>query len=120
MVLGFKPQFVQPILNGTKIHTIREDKHDRWKPGMTIHFATGVRTKKYKQFKEKFCVSIQSIEIKFKEDFLSVYINGISMHGMSFLKTISKNDGFESEWDFLKFFKDGFKGKIIHWTNFKY
>lgn len=47
MILGFKPQFVQPIIDRTKIHTIREDKHNRWVPGKVIHMATGVRTKSY-------------------------------------------------------------------------
>lgn len=63
MVIGFKEQFVYKILNGTKIHTIREDKHDRWRPGMTMHMATGVRTKNYKQFHEDNCTSVQEISI---------------------------------------------------------
>lgn len=50
MILGFKKQFVPKIKFGTKIHTIREDKHNRWKVGNKMHMAIGVRTKKYKQF----------------------------------------------------------------------
>lgn len=33
--------FEAKIKAGTKIHTIREDEHDRWKPGMAIHFWIG-------------------------------------------------------------------------------
>jgi hypothetical protein len=36
MILGFKPCFVAPILAGTKIHTIRDDPHNRWKAGREI------------------------------------------------------------------------------------
>ncbi len=63
MIIGFKPQFVDPILNGTKIHTIRLDPYERWKPGMKMHMATGVRTKHYKQFAEKICVGVSFIHI---------------------------------------------------------
>ena len=41
MILTFKERFVEPILNSTKIHTIREDKYNRWKKGMKIHFWCG-------------------------------------------------------------------------------
>lgn len=67
MVLGFKPQFVQKILNKSKIHTIREDSNDRWKAGRKIQMATGVRTKNYNKFAETDCISTQKIEIKWKE-----------------------------------------------------
>lgn len=33
--------FEAKIKAGTKIHTIRDDVHDRWKPGMPIHFWIG-------------------------------------------------------------------------------
>ncbi len=39
MILGFKEQFVEKIQNGIKKHTIRADKNNRWRDGMTIHFA---------------------------------------------------------------------------------
>lgn len=41
MILSFKKQFLDPIITGSKIHTIRADKPNRWKPGNKIHFATG-------------------------------------------------------------------------------
>jgi len=36
-----------------KIHTIR--KGNRWRAGVKIHFATGVRSKGYRQFAEAVC-----------------------------------------------------------------
>jgi len=33
---------------------------------------------------------------------------------------LAKNDGFEGIEDFFKWFNEDFKGKIIHWTNYKY
>lgn len=50
MILSFKPQFRQKILDGTKIHTIRDDPNDRWQAGKIIHAATGVMTKNYDCF----------------------------------------------------------------------
>lgn len=81
MVIGFKPQFVEPIIFCNKIHTIREDKHNRWKPGMTMHFATGVRTKNYKCFHIDTLVSIQKIEIKYynnNSSYPAVIIDGVN------------------------------------------
>lgn len=51
-------------LHGQKPHSIREDKTNRWKPGMKIHFTTGSRSKNYKCFAESKCISTQVIEIK--------------------------------------------------------
>ena len=112
MVLSFKPQFVEPILNGTKVHTIREDSFNRWKNGMKIHFATGVRTKEYKQFKSGFCMGIQSIEI----DFPRVRVDGMDLIFSKRL-SLAKDDGFNGLQDFFEWFNKPFKGKIIHWTN---
>ena len=61
MILSFKPQFVPKILDGTKKHTIRADKHNRWHNKMTIHFATGVRTPQYEKFDEKTCCATINI-----------------------------------------------------------
>ena len=122
MVLSFKQQFISPITEGTKIHTIREDKHNRWKPGQIIHGATGVRTKNYNQFFEDVCQSVQTIEIKWKDDYLNnvkVIIDGRELNLDEKVK-IAKNDGFKNLFDFFLWFDENFKGKIIHWTNFKY
>lgn len=63
MILSFNKKFKEPIETGTKIHTIRLDKPNRWRAGKTIHFATGIRTKNYDNFKVGRCMSIQYIKI---------------------------------------------------------
>ena len=130
MIIGFKEQFRAPILASTKIHTIREDKHDRWHAGRIMHMATGVRTKRYECFKEAVCISIQDIEITY-DDCIVVSIDGktfalLTKYDEAFdigerkLQALARNDGFESITDFLSFFKGDFTGKIIHWTDLKY
>lgn len=123
-----------------KIHTIREDQFNRWKPGMKIHHAYGVRTKNYDCFAESQCEGIQSIEIEYLEDievfsflvaerilsydeylYKRVRVN-IGGHYVSerTVKELARNDGFSSLIDFFRWFNKPFKGKIIHWTYLRY
>lgn len=117
MILGFKPQFVPLILAGTKIHTIREDKQRRWYVGNTIHFATGVRTKKYKCFKEEFCTRVQDIIISRK--FVRIIVDGRMLSDQE-INMLAVSDGFKHAEDFFRWFNYDFQGKIIHWTHTKY
>ena len=135
MVIGFKPQFVEPILNGSKVHTFRKGK--RWRAGMKIHMATGVRTENYKQFNHYFfypelekCISTQDYKFEFhenlKERFMSLTIDGKDMSENE-IKRISYLDGFKNVTDFVNFFyqrrdkkTNTHEGQIVHWTNLKY
>ena len=36
------------------------------------------------------------------------------------IELLAKHDGFNSMEDFFKWFDKDFKGKIIHWTDFRY
>jgi len=126
MVLGFKNQFVDAIKNGTKLHSIREDKHGRWNIGRTIHMATGVRTTLYNQFDTGMCISIQKIEIVWHEcidpgegKLFEVYVDGKVLN-LAQLLQLSKNDGFKSLSHFKEWFNKDFIGKIIHWTDLRY
>jgi len=119
MILGFKIQFKDLILSGSKIHTVRGDKHDRWQPGKIIHFVIGARTKNYNQFKIGKCISTQFISIEKKEFGQEIGIDGQYLFP-SEMMTLAKNDGFDSIERFLDFFPGDFSGKIIHWTDFKY
>lgn len=125
MVLGFKEIFKEPILSGTKIHTIREDKSNRWQNGKTIHMATGIRTKNYSQFHIAQCISIQNIMIKWYSHFgdwrgdTLTFIDGIAVTG-DIVESIAKNDGFMNPEDFFRWFHSDFYGKIIHWSKKKY
>jgi hypothetical protein len=136
MILGFKPQFKEPILKGTKKHSIRIDKHNRWIPGRQIQFATGVRTKKYNEFKEGWCRSTQSIEIGYKSDgnkivWIDDYIFYCSVktckkclasspERRKQMLTLAQNDGFINIMHFFFWFNKDFTGKIIHFTDLKY
>ena len=87
MILGFKTQFPDKtptffpekilactfrdnsfyLMHRPKKHTIRSGQ--RWKAGMPIHMATGVRSKAYRQFNKNVpglnkVISVQKIQIK--------------------------------------------------------
>ena len=136
MTLGFKTQikgkptgFVDKILAGEKVTTIREDKKNRWKPKTKIHFATGVRTKNYKQFAEGECTKVEQIAIRYLQPTRKtfgeskkidnalhephVYVNGDEIKGDK-LEKLAKEDGFDSVENFFEWFKGDFIGKIIH------
>uniref|UniRef100_A0A6M3KXB8 Uncharacterized protein n=1 Tax=viral metagenome TaxID=1070528 RepID=A0A6M3KXB8_9ZZZZ len=121
MILGFKEQFVKKIKSGYKIHTIRADKHGRWKEGNTIHFATGVRTKMYKQFGGGVCRGVQKIKISYKcVRGITVWIDDKVLAQTVELQRLARNDGFNSLAEFVKWFNKDFEGKIIHWTKYRY
>lgn len=127
MILGFKKQFTDKILSGEKIHTIREDKKNRWEKGNIIHFANDIRTKNYNCFKIGECISTQKVKIihhrgrggsKYNLT-IDVIVDGSYISEDEIIK-LSKNDGFYLFSGFLDLFNKDFEGKIIHWTNFKY
>lgn len=123
MILSFKKQFKPKILSGEKIHTIREDKHDRWKAGRVMQQATGARTKKYKCFNETFCTGTQIIEITWVKHGVGramiVKIDGRQL-SVKELHELSVNDGFDLFHYFVEWFHQDFIGKIIHWTDKRY
>lgn len=121
MILGFKKQFVDKIKkHKTKIHTIREDNHNRWRAGNIINFATGVGTKAYHQFDCCVCISVQKIEIIYGGfSTPQIIVDGktlpIEKHFV-----LARNDGFGSKEEFYEWFAKDFTGKIIHWTGWMY
>jgi hypothetical protein len=128
MILAFKPQFVQPILDGSKIHTIRIDFHDRWKEERAIQMATGVRTKDYKCFKEAVCSGVQYITMNALENNrLEVWIEGKELD-FFLIDILARNDGFDGVLEFEKWFYPIVNDtpyytqnfKIIHWTDKRY
>lgn len=109
-----------------KYHTIRKDKHGRWKPGNKIHFVIFNRSKKQLQFAPVInCVSVQDIKIewppKTKPGFreINIYVDGRLLNIFE-KKVLALNDGFDTLTAFEIYFGENFTGKIIHWTNFKY
>lgn len=125
MVLGFKKQFVEPIMMGTKIHTIRADEKDRWHPGMKMHQATGTRTKYYNCFNETTCVSTERIWMTLSH-ILEISVGDRYLY-LPDKELLARNDGFKDFKEFedwwipvLKENGDEYGGKIIHWTPFRY
>lgn len=103
-----------------KLHTIREDTHDRWKAGNDIHFVINNRTPERFQFAPVVkCTSTQSIKIKHTAAKIHVIVDNKILN-KSENETLAINDGFESLEDFFKYFNKSFSGKIIHWTDKKY
>jgi hypothetical protein len=121
-----------------KLHTFREDKHNRWKAGMSIqmvyrgpkysildHFNKGIPEL------EK-CVSTQKVKIWYtgyldRETLdeivkLNITIDGKRIDASQF-DTIAKNDGFKDTLQFCNWFNKinvVWQGKIIHWTDLRY
>ncbi|WP_293925434.1 hypothetical protein [Sphingobacterium sp. UBA6320] len=114
-----------------KIHTIRKDESERWKPGMKIHFVVNNRSPNRFQFAPVVqCVSVQEFKIEWISGVAWVTIGHRSFttfrktdHGYEYgenSKELALNDGFATVEDFFKYFNKDFKGSLIHWTNLSY
>lgn len=116
-----------------KVHTLRTDDTDRWHKDVMIDFFTGVRTKQSHRFAPRVpVISTQSVKIDemimTSADSCYKLLDGrvfvVRVDGRKLKKSeifsLAKNDGFDSPEDFFKWFHDGWKGKIIHWTCLKY
>lgn len=105
-----------------KIHTIREDKKDRWKPGILIDFFINCRQKNMFRFAPRIpVVSVQKFQIIQINSSVTaeVFINNICLTS-SEVQELALNDGFDTVEAFFEYFNEDYVGKIIHWTNFKY
>jgi hypothetical protein len=137
-----------------KIHTFREDPHDRWKPGMSIQMVYRGKNYSIKDYFNKGipelskCISTQKIEINWNRgqdqdewdelatmmgiewSRVTIYIDGIEYCGANIcggyiahgpkINELANNDGFNGVDPFLKYFKNDFIGKVIHWTDKRY
>lgn len=146
MILSYsKPEFKGLILGGDKIHTLREDKSDRWKPGMSIqHWLGNPRnvSKNPHQFHEGVMQNWQAVKvfrsdwgsegfavaIKIKpnehftkDQFLnndSVVHESIVLFTGAMLQMFCHNDGL-TKMDFKNWFlseNESWLGKILHFT----
>lgn len=134
------PKAEENIIAGVKLHTFREDKTGRWKPGFRIHHCYSFRSKNgYKCFFQNECVSTQNVlllllyrgrrgeEVYYS---LSVVVDRKELTQVQ-IEALVVNDGFRNREQFIEwFFPDKYSngerkrtmwaGKIIHWTNLKY
>ena len=117
MILTFQKRFVQPILNGTKFHTIRADKHNRWNIGMKIQFWCGNPrnpSKQPYQFAEGIVKEIMPIWIYPERDGININYIYI-LRDINELNSFARRDGFRDWEDMKTFFPDNFEGKLIIW-----
>ena len=130
--IGFEHSFDIDVLAECepKLHTIREDKNDRWKAGTKIDFFINCRQPTMFRFAPVLpVVSVQEIEIKwigFNTGFRPcIWIDKKLIYDVAGIKEelmleLAKNDGFDTVEDFFRYFDKDFKGKLIHWTDLKY
>lgn len=124
--------FKEKILAGTKIHTIREDRSNRWHQGLTMqhcYYKGGMSPDFFFESEYKWQ---QPIMIFWKEGvkeengyhFRSGLVPTVMISGTiaskETIEQLARNDGFDSGLMFLKYFNKDFSGKILHWTNLKY
>lgn len=116
-----------------KLHTMRDDKHNRWRPGMKIHHHIG-RYKKYRCFLVNECVSVQKVlivyDVKKTLIGLKICVDRRRLRKEE-VPVFIRNDGFKSMQQFIDWFfpvhkKKGYRtrtmwaGNLIHWTGLKY
>lgn len=112
-----------------KLHTIREDKNDRWIAGTKIDFFINCRQPTMFRFAPVLpVVSTQNIYITYTLakkamvfiDDVCYYMQDLSLEHNHKMLHLAQNDGFNTIEDFFEYFSEDFKGKIIHWTDLKY
>ena len=126
-------RFEGQILSGEKIHTLREDPHKRWKPGMSIQHWRGnprnthAKVKPY-CFLEGECKGVQEVRIHIAHTvpgYIVLIQNDDGWEPLSYDDhyNIARNDGLTIE-EFREWFvpEDSpvWDGWIIHFTDFKY
>lgn len=116
----FKYDEVKP-----KLHTIRTDEKNRWKPEIMIDFFINARQKNMFQFAPR-------IPLKGKQRIYMTFIQGrfemsVDDKYMYYpeIEKLAINDGFDSYEDFRDYFinemvEGYYGGYILHWTDLRY
>lgn len=121
--------FDDTIDRNPKIHTIRKDEKNRWKPGMMIDFFINARQKDMFRFAPRIqVVSTQQVLMSNSANGFKVSVDGFLLEQEE-IKQLAINDGFDNVEDFQDYFINEadddmggvfYKAKILHWTDFKY
>lgn len=94
---SFQKQFVEPILDGTKRHTIRANRFGRSRharPGEALQLYYGMRTKHCRKIADATCATVLPILIYRPSGLiLGVNIDGVAVQD---LEAFARSDGFES------------------------
>lgn len=126
-VLNFKPQFVQPIKEGRKTHTIRAPRKRPVFVGDTLYLYTGLRRKGAELIRTVECVGVEEIEIvpgaDLKTDLdpplpLWIFIDG-HMLAPDEAARFARSDGFADLAAFSAYWLPlgRFRGHVIHWKH---
>jgi hypothetical protein len=101
-----------------KIHTIRKDAENQFRPGLLIsHIIKNPYIKHIAPVDN--VKSLQKIEIMYIDGDRYVWIDGTLLTGLQ-VERLAINDGFDSSIGFFAFFHENFIGKVVHWTDLKY
>lgn len=123
MLLTYSNNRFPPLIKADiKIHTIREDNHNRWKPGMEIHHwmhNPRNRSKSPYPFLPDTHRLISKQEIGIEPTIKMVRIEGRFLNDKE-IDELAYNDGLDNRRVFFKWFTQSFSGYILHWTNKKY
>ncbi len=125
----FSKQMIKP-----KLHTIRDDKNDRWKVATKIDFFINARQKSMFRFAPVLpVVSIQEFVLEYELSSspigrgACVWIDNVKFWWFDDINKddqkmlhFAQNDGFDTIEDFFAYFNKDFTGKLIHWTDLKY
>ncbi len=122
MILGFKPDFVPPILAGTKVHTIRAGT--RWVAGQPICFCTVLGPDNFARFQpDGVAQAVQTIRAEEGPGGYLVTIDGRPLTPAE-LAAFAGRDGFASPGQLFHFLAGygglPFTGQLIHWTSLVY
>jgi len=101
---NFQPQFVQPVLEKTKIHTIRRRRKNPTEAGDWIAMYTGLRTKAAHMFAESIVIEVKPIVLWPVVKKLSWSFTGPALSRERTLE-IARHDGFNTIADFFTFFE---------------
>lgn len=126
-LLGFRPRFATPILDGTKRQTIRaprKDKRPHAREGQTLHLYTGLRTKNARKLGEATCTVVDEVRLNFLRDRVTVTsaIGTRPILQPADLDEFAQADGLADWADMKATFRDlhgadlvEFWGSIIYW-----
>lgn len=120
MLMTFsKERYMERILSGVKIHTVRADPHNRWKKGMTaqmwMHSPRNVSKNPF-QFAVAPIIDVLPIKISKNDEQVLLFYPGWQMSGPMPVNAeeFARCDGFDTAEDMFEWFGQ-FTGKIIYW-----
>lgn len=119
---SFRPQFVAPIVAGTKRQTIRAERKRHARVGETVQLYTGMRTQHCRAIGLAICEGVMPIHIDVGR--ARIEIAGRLLQPLHGLDDFARDDGFEDWQQMRRFWEEHhprapmFVGMLIHWCDF--